>query len=223
MAPVTLAYWNIRGLAQPIRLLLEYTSAEWEDKYYAAETTPPYSKESWFKEKFTHGLDFPNLPYFVDGDLKISQSKAILRHLARKNNLVGENEKDQVRIEMVEGEIGDFNSAWVNLCYSPNFVTAKDIFLEALPKKLESFSKFFGDGKWIVGDKLTYVDFLFYEVLDQILTLEPNALKEFKNLENFHERFESLEKISAYRSSPRFLKFPVNNPHAKFGGAGVSA
>lgn len=67
------------------------------------------------------------------------------------------------------------------------------------------------------------MDFSFYEILDQILTFEPNALKGLQNLEAFHRRFESLEPIAAYRASPRFIKFPLNNPQAKFGGAGVSA
>jgi glutathione S-transferase len=30
------------------------------------------------------GLDFPNLPYLFDGDIKLTQSNAILRHVARR-------------------------------------------------------------------------------------------------------------------------------------------
>ena len=31
------------------------------------------------------GLPLPNLPYYIDGDLKLTQSMAILRHLGRKH------------------------------------------------------------------------------------------------------------------------------------------
>ncbi len=30
-------------------------------------------------------MDFPNLPYLIDDDLKISEAFAILRHLCRKH------------------------------------------------------------------------------------------------------------------------------------------
>uniref|UniRef100_A0A8C2M9K0 glutathione transferase n=1 Tax=Cricetulus griseus TaxID=10029 RepID=A0A8C2M9K0_CRIGR len=41
----------------------------------------------WLNEKFKLGLDFPNLPYLIDGSHKITQSNAILRYIARKHNL----------------------------------------------------------------------------------------------------------------------------------------
>jgi hypothetical protein len=47
--------------AQPIRLLLEYTGMPWEDKRYPMGPAPDYDKSAWFKEKFTLGLDFPNV------------------------------------------------------------------------------------------------------------------------------------------------------------------
>jgi len=46
----------------------------------------------WFDEKFNLGLDFPNLPYFIDGDVKLTQSMTIIRHIGRQNDLLGNNE-----------------------------------------------------------------------------------------------------------------------------------
>jgi len=45
------------------------------------------------------GFDFPNLPWMIDGDVKLTQSLAILKHLARKHGLIGE---DSSRLDMVE-------------------------------------------------------------------------------------------------------------------------
>jgi glutathione S-transferase len=72
---ITLGYWNIHGLAQPIRLLLAYTKTDFVDHMP--------SRPEWAVEKAenAYGLEFPNLPYFVDGDVKLSQSSAIMRHL----------------------------------------------------------------------------------------------------------------------------------------------
>uniref|UniRef100_A0A8B9DWX2 glutathione transferase n=1 Tax=Anser cygnoides TaxID=8845 RepID=A0A8B9DWX2_ANSCY len=48
---------------------------------------PDYDKSQWINEKEKLGLDFPNLPYFIDGSTKLTQSNAILRYIARKHNM----------------------------------------------------------------------------------------------------------------------------------------
>ena len=63
------------------------------------------------------------LPYYIDGDVKLTQSNAIIRYIARKHNLIGTNEKEIMRVDFMENEIGDFRNGWVRLCYSPNFVS----------------------------------------------------------------------------------------------------
>merc|ERR1711913_153270 len=84
MAPIVLGYWDIRGLAQPIRMLLEYAGADWKDEQYSCGPAPDYDKTCWFGIKDTLGFDYPNLPYLIDGHIKITQSNAILRYLGRK-------------------------------------------------------------------------------------------------------------------------------------------
>ncbi len=65
MAPIIVGYWDIRGLAQPIRLLCEHAGLDWEDKLYVTVLTPGvgpgFDKTDWFKEKETLGFDFPNV------------------------------------------------------------------------------------------------------------------------------------------------------------------
>ena len=55
LRPVTLAYWSIRGLAQPIRLLLEYTKIAYEDKKYDQGPAPDFDKSCWFDVR--HRID----------------------------------------------------------------------------------------------------------------------------------------------------------------------
>ncbi|KAJ8301669.1 hypothetical protein KUTeg_020656 [Tegillarca granosa] len=81
-------YFGHMTLAQPIRLLLNYVGEDFEDvRHMCLVTAPEYSRDSWFKVKFTLGLPIPNLPYYIDGDIKITQTNAILRYIARKHNL----------------------------------------------------------------------------------------------------------------------------------------
>uniref|UniRef100_A0A4X1T2E4 GST N-terminal domain-containing protein n=1 Tax=Sus scrofa TaxID=9823 RepID=A0A4X1T2E4_PIG len=56
-----LGYWDIRGLAHAIRLLLEYTDSSYEEKKYTMGDAPDYDRSQWLSEKFKLGLDFPNV------------------------------------------------------------------------------------------------------------------------------------------------------------------
>uniref|UniRef100_A0A8C7BXV2 GST N-terminal domain-containing protein n=1 Tax=Neovison vison TaxID=452646 RepID=A0A8C7BXV2_NEOVI len=56
-----LGYWDIRGLAHAIRLLLEYTDSPYEEKKYTMGDAPDYDTSQWLNEKFKLGLDFPNV------------------------------------------------------------------------------------------------------------------------------------------------------------------
>ncbi|XP_022061031.1 glutathione S-transferase Mu 3-like [Acanthochromis polyacanthus] len=215
--PMELAYWDIRGLAQPIRLLLEYTGTEYTDKLYSCGEAPDYDKSCWFDIKEKLGMDFPNLPYLIDGDRKIVQSNAIMRYIARKHNMCGEKEDEIIRVDLMENQSMDFRNDFVMLCYV-GYDTQKEAYLKKLPGKLQQFSCFLGSRNWFAGDKIMFVDFIMYELLDQHRMFDSKCLDAFDNLKKFLDRFEALEKIAAYMKSPRFMKSPVNNKMAKWGG-----
>nr|ACE81254.1 glutathione S-transferase mu4 [Tigriopus japonicus] len=212
-----LCYWDIRGLAQPIRLLLEYTGTKFEDKQLVCGPGPNYDKSVWTNEKHKLGLDFPNLPYFVDGDRKITQSNAILRYIARKHNLLGQTEEEQMRVDIMAEQSMDFRNGLVRLCYNQSFDQVKDDYLAALVSKLDEFAKFLGDRPWFAGESLTFVDFIMYELLDQHRVLAPEVVNQSPKLVDYLNRFEKLPPIEAYMKSDRFMKRPLNNRMAKFG------
>jgi glutathione S-transferase len=60
-------------------MLLNYLNLDFEDKIYNCEN-------KWLEEKNNLGLDFPNLPYLMDGDFKITSNWAIYNYLALKGN-----------------------------------------------------------------------------------------------------------------------------------------
>lgn len=57
----------------------------------------------WVDNKFQLGLDFPNLPYFEHGDLKLTESKAIMHYICKKWNprLLGVTAEEVAICEMV--------------------------------------------------------------------------------------------------------------------------
>jgi len=217
MAPVTLAYWDIRGLAQPIRMMLEYSGIEYEDKKYSCGPAPDFDRSSWFSVKNSLGLDFPNLPYYKDGDVAISQTNAIMKHIARNNNLAGTTIKEQALADMAADQVMDMRNGFVRLCYNPKYEDMKAGYIESLPTTLKALSDFLGTKSWLAGESLTYPDFHLYEMLDQHKEFKSDCLKGFPNLEAFCDRFEKLEAIEKYMKSDRFMKAPINNKMAGFG------
>nr|XP_020032560.1 glutathione S-transferase Mu 1-like [Castor canadensis] len=207
--PMTLGYWGFRGMTHPIRLLLEYTDSSYEEKRYTIGDAPDYDRSQWLSEKFTLGLDFPNLPYLIDGARKITQSNAILHYIARKHDLCGQTEEEKIRVDIVENQVMDTRMQFFMLCFNPDFEKQKLEYLQDLPEKMKLYSQFLGKRPWFAGDKITFVDFLAYDLFDLQRMFEPKCLDAFPNLKDFLSRFEGLKKISAYMKSSRYLPTPV--------------
>ncbi len=93
---IKFGYWGLRGKGQISRLLLAYTGAQWEDIVYVDPV-------KWFgSDKLSLGLDFPNLPYLIDGDLKITESSAIERYIIERSenkDLLGKNIHDSAKVD----------------------------------------------------------------------------------------------------------------------------
>ncbi|CAL4122516.1 unnamed protein product, partial [Meganyctiphanes norvegica] len=205
-------------LANPIRLLLGYTGTQFEDKLFSAGPPPDYDRSAWTSVKFTLGLDLPNLPYYIDGDIKITQSNAIIRYIGRKNNMDGKTEAEKIRVDIMENQLMDFRNGWVRLCYG-DFEGGKADYIKKLPDTMKLFNNFIGNNKWLAGDSLTFPDFILFELLDHHLHLVPDLLKDHSNLSTFMDNFRQLEKIKAFMASPSYKKRPLNGPMAKFGGS----
>lgn len=78
-----LGYWKIRGLAAQIRYMFYFLNVDFEDKLYEVHgETPDWDRSEWLDEKFSLGLEFPNLPYLIDGETKITETVAIMQYIA---------------------------------------------------------------------------------------------------------------------------------------------
>ncbi len=143
MAP-TLAYWDIRGLAEPIRLLLVYTGTEFEDKRFITGDAPGFDKSCWFDNKFNFGLDFPNLPFYIDGDVKLTQTNAILRHISCKNGLDGKTDTEKDRVNMIKNQVKDFRNDFAKLSYNPDFENVKEEYLKELGWQADGLLRLLG-------------------------------------------------------------------------------
>jgi glutathione S-transferase len=209
MSKPTVGYWDIRGLGQPIRLLLTYLNIDFEDVRY---TNP----EGWFSKKFDMGFAFPNLPYYMDGDVKMTQTFAILRHLARKHKMDGKTEQEMIDISLMEEMVRDLAFGFARVAYNEKCDELKPDYLKVLPTHLKQIAEFMKDRKYVAGDHLTYIDFWAYEGLVKFHILTPDLMAPHDNLKQYIQRIEALPAIAAYKSKQEPKLF--NGPTAKWNG-----
>nr|XP_050048194.1 glutathione S-transferase Mu 2-like [Dermacentor andersoni] len=217
MVPV-LAYWDVRGFAQAIRNLLVHEGVEFEDKRCQHGSPPEYGRGEWFKDKFALGLKFPNLPYYIDDDVKITQSLAILRHLGRKYDLNASSSLEATELDVLEQQARDL---CLILAYEavpmPRYREGLKSYAENVKDMLEPWAKHLAGLKWVLGDRLTYVDFLLYEGLDWHRVFKPDAVQQYPEIVQYLERFEQLSNLKEYFASDEYKEWPIMGPLRSWG------
>lgn len=107
-AEITLGYWGIRGLGQPIRFLLVAADVPFSEVRLGVlqDGTILHENqegEDWSSVRSKLDMPFPNLPYLIDtsgaSPVRLSQSNAILRYLARRFDFYGDSETDRIELD----------------------------------------------------------------------------------------------------------------------------
>ncbi len=141
-----------------------------------------------------------------------------MRYLGRKYGLFANDEKSLARQDLVEQQLVDIRTGMIPLLMDRDqFENNKKKFLtETLPQHLELLSKFLGKNEWL-ANKLTYVDFIAYDMLDVFTSFSPTCLDKWQNLQQFKKRFESLPPIAAYFKSKEYKSWPITGPYSAWG------
>ncbi|CAG9314994.1 unnamed protein product [Blepharisma stoltei] len=173
-----LGYWEIRGIAEPLRMLLAHFGVAFEDKQYTFGPAPGFDKSNWLNVKETLGFDFPNLPHFIDENIKLTESLAIYEYICAKYNpsYLGNTIAEKAYAAMITGVLKDFNSPIGMATYSQDAATLLPQALESQKPVLARFVKYLEGKTFLVGDHPTYVDFYFYESLDRLDAIDPSYL-----------------------------------------------
>ena len=151
-----------------IKLLLSYLKQNFQSVATGGEGWANQAKE------FTqNGFEFPNLPMIVDGDLKLSETSAILFYLSEKfgdGSLTGKTLADKAQVRLVEGVLADLFDNLGKCIFTPEYKEKMKGELEegsATTKGIKRLEAFLGQKNYFLG-YLTYVDFIlanFYWML----------------------------------------------------------
>lgn len=187
-----LIYFNGKGRAETIRLVLAAAGVNYEDKRI--------EKADWPALKPT--TPWGSLPLLeVDGKT-IGQSMAIARYVAREACLAGKCGVDQALVDSIVDSITDLREKFISLMFTAD-ESAKEKGLvkfneETLVTSLGNLDKALGGKNYFVGDKLSLADLHFYGVFEAIVGFNAGALKGHPKLKDLFDRVASNAKVAEY-------------------------
>lgn len=198
---VKLTYFDLRGLGEKIRIVLEAAAIPYEDVRLQGG--------DWESLKGT--MPFGQVPAVevTEGDstLDLVQSTTIVRYLARKSGLLSGTLEDQAKVEMLLDGIEDLRMKMIRVFYSPEFSSLKDELVEkTIPGQLELFENLLqraGSESGFFHEKLTVADLIFFEVLEIVEAFAPGSLNGFEAVTRHHKQVAGLPRIDAYLKSGR--------------------
>jgi glutathione S-transferase len=221
----TIVYWNMLGLVQSIRLILAFVGVDAVDvRIEAGDPQSGDYKRAYFaaKAEFLHQiLAIPNLPYYLDGEVSLTQSNTILRYLGNKHDLMGEEPITDLVLE----ELSDMEVNIIALAYDKGADATIAWYQSDVPSILVPWSKLLAGKDYLSGgDRPSIADFKLYSYLyklrhiHSILGGPTTADKIPGDLMAYMHRIEELPGIKEYIISPYYMKSPLYNPAARWRG-----
>ena len=226
-----LGYWAIRGLAQPIRFLLAHAEVEILEVRFGINPDGSLIEDEspdWQDHKDALSLPFANLPYLIDlerpDEIRLTQSNAIMRFLARRFGYYGDTDIHQTWIDLLQDEAYDFRNSIIETAYTlgPEYEkTFAEFKSTSVPRYLDGFEYHLSNRKLqncFVGSRISLVDFILYELIWQVRLMVAGSITVTNRptLHRFLESFEKIPQIAAYRAGDDYIDRPINSPWASF-------
>ena len=201
MPDYELIYLHLAARATPIRLMVKYMEIPFKDSTFDMQKDWPSVKPS---------LPFGQGPVLViDKTTKIAQTVAIMHFLAKEHGLEPEGNLNQAFAEMYAQQCQDAIIAvrpwiWTILHKEGEEKIAEAWNTIAVPQFRDTFAKFFeaqlkknGSG-YLVGDKMTWVDFLAANLCEIMQHLgKVSILDDYPNLRLHWESIYTHPKLGA--------------------------
>lgn len=188
-----LNYFNVKAMAEPIRFILSYVGAKFEDNRFSREDWPQLKPE----------MPFGQVPVLeVDGK-KIPQSVAICRYLAKQHGLAGKDDWEALEIDVTVDTIHDVRTKIAAYHYETNneakaakLEVAKEVvpfYLERLDAQVQK------NGGFFVGGALTWADLVFVALLDYLnFMMQSDIIEKYDNLKQLEEKVLALPAIKSW-------------------------
>jgi len=201
-----LTYVDGRGKAETIRLFLDVVGISYREVELA-------SFEELQALRASGKLLFNQLPLLEINGMNLVQSGAIVRYLAHLGGLEPSTPEETVRAEMLAGGAIDLRDKVVDYAFMPSEEEAiADIKQKWCPKYFPAFEKTLKENKhgplYLVGDHLTWVDYLLFEVVYWIVEILPECLASYPLLKGHMQHISRQPRVEAFLHSNRRKPLP---------------
>ena len=149
--------------------------------------------------------------------MKLTESKAILKYVARKwdKRLLGRNEVEFGIAEMLSRVHDQIEQELVNHAYRLGESEQLQHFIDQKATQLETF---IGHKTFCVGNDVNYMDFAMFELLDYMnfLSKTSRVFDKHPKLLAYWTRVERLPRfVDFWADEQKCMRAPFNNKHAK--------
>jgi len=199
MPTYKLTYFNLIGRGETIRLIFKLAGVEFEDFRIERNEFTPEMKSA---------TPFGQLPVLEVDGVKLCQSNACARYLARKYNLAGKTDLEQAQVDMIadcyEDAVKPMTALFTEKDEGKQAEVKRKYAEEQLPGYLKLLENFLtanhGGDKFFVGDEVTWADLQFLSFTKWIshLVAVQEPYEKFPKLAALQKRVESIPKIAEW-------------------------
>lgn len=199
MNEVVLHYFQGKGLGEQVRLMLWEAGVKYQEQYID-------TREKLEALRQNNYLLFQQLPLLEIDGLKLVQSSAIVRYIARRYNLYGKNLLDQIHCDMLADGIKDLLKKMVGYPYQTDKESWRVQVSPLIPQYFSSFTAYLSRNNdqelkgFLLGDTITYVDITLFDVLKWINEIFPDLIADYPFIYAFYTRMLSRDSIKTYYS-----------------------
>jgi len=207
MSGYKVTYFDARGLAESIRLILTVAGVEFEDRRIVLDFTPGAKPIS---DELRETLPWGQIPVLEWGDGNIlAQSLTICRFLANKFGLAGSSEYHSAKCEEIVDGMRDFQNDY----FRPWFVAfgdknreekqveiKKTLMEKGLPNCFARLEKLVEKhGEWLTGPEMTWTDLYVAVGIEQLeKVLDFNPVENYPNLGKMYCAVYAHEKVAEW-------------------------
>jgi len=208
MSKYKLYYFDTRGRAEIIRLILTQAGQPFDDIRYGHDE---------FKEHHKHAMTLEQMPVLEiisnkhqQEPFKLPQSLTIARYLAKEFDLAGKTNLQQAHVDSIVDTMMDLSQQFViKVLHAQDpekrEISKQEFLIKDLPQQfqnLEILVKMYNDGRgpYFIGEQLTWADLMFYSMAAHLpeLTSDETILDKYPKLQQIYQYVKEQPNIIEY-------------------------
>nr|XP_011436268.2 glutathione S-transferase [Crassostrea gigas] len=209
MPKYKLTYFDIRGRAEPTRLLFIVAGVQFEDERIG--------QEQW--KAIKHKVPGNSLPFLSVDGVVVSQSMTINRHLARIFGLDGESLSQKLKVDEIVEYLVAMKNKMVELPMMSDdprtqaraeeiLKSFKDLMMKACTFIEAQIQRNMKEGNgFAVGNRLTFADIMIFEAFENSLATNINALDKCVGIVKCRSKVANMPRIKDYLSIRKYTSF----------------